>query len=168
MALGLLVLFPQLPAFLGAAVDAPWSDLSPVTQMRWGAIAVGVTTIVVFVRTRSVFPKAPAPLVGLLAGTALHYALLARLDAEWPGELLIVTQNVDDLHERAGASRVLHMHGELKSAWCLACDGRIPWEETLIDGWLLPLLPTNWVSTPELGISAELPAAPMNTSSNEP
>src|SRR5580765_5406401 len=42
---------------------------------------------------------------------------LARLDAEWPCELLIVTQNVDDLHERAGAKRLLHMHGELNSAW---------------------------------------------------
>ena len=41
---------------------------------------------------------------------AAHRAL-ARLDAEWAGELLIVTQNVDDLHERAGARRVLHMHG---------------------------------------------------------
>src|SRR3546814_893442 len=39
---------------------------------------------------------------------AAHLAL-ARLDREWDGELLIVTQNVDDLHERAGASRVLHM-----------------------------------------------------------
>lgn len=35
---------------------------------------------------------------------AAHEAL-ARLDAEWPGELLIITQNVDDLHERAGARR---------------------------------------------------------------
>jgi NAD-dependent deacetylase len=61
---------------------------------------------------------------------AAHRAL-ARLDAEWPGELLIVTQNVDDLHERAGAKRVLHMHGELKSAWCLACDVRVRWEEEL-------------------------------------
>jgi NAD-dependent deacetylase len=61
---------------------------------------------------------------------AAHEAL-ARLDAEWPGELLIVTQNVDDLHERAGAERVLHMHGELKSAWCLACGGRSRWEEDL-------------------------------------
>jgi NAD-dependent deacetylase len=61
---------------------------------------------------------------------AAHRAL-ARLDAEWPGELLIVTQNVDDLHERAGASRILHMHGELKSAWCLACDARGPWSEDL-------------------------------------
>ena len=61
------------------------------------------------------------------------HAALARLDAEWPGELLIVTQNVDDLHERAGAQRVLHMHGELKSAWCLACDARVRWEADLGD-----------------------------------
>lgn len=52
---------------------------------------------------------------------------LARLDASWPGELLIVTQNVDDLHERAGAKRLLHMHGELNSAWCRACDMRAAW-----------------------------------------
>ena len=39
--------------------------------------------------------------------------------------MLIVTQNVDDLHERAGAKRLLHMHGELKSAWCRACDARM-------------------------------------------
>jgi NAD-dependent deacetylase len=63
---------------------------------------------------------------------AAHHAL-ARLDAEWPGELLIVTQNVDDLHERAGAMRLLHMHGELKSAWCLACGVRTAWESSLSD-----------------------------------
>ena len=58
---------------------------------------------------------------------AAHRAL-ARLDAEWPGELLIVTQNVDDLHERAGAKRLLHMHGELRSALCAACGAQHPWE----------------------------------------
>lgn len=62
------------------------------------------------------------------------HAALARLDAEWPGELLIVTQNIDDLHERAGASRVLHMHGEALSVWCTACDVRQPWTGTLRDG----------------------------------
>jgi NAD-dependent deacetylase len=61
------------------------------------------------------------------------HSALARLDSEWPGELLIVTQNVDDLHERAGAKRLLHMHGELKSAWCLACDVRNAWAEGLGD-----------------------------------
>lgn len=59
-----------------------------------------------------------------------HFAL-ARLDAEWPGELLIVTQNVDDLHERAGARRVLHMHGEHLKAWCTSCDVRSVWREPL-------------------------------------
>ncbi len=58
---------------------------------------------------------------------AAHRAL-ARLDAEWGGDLLIVTQNVDDLHERGGATRVLHMHGELKSALCTSCEMRSPWD----------------------------------------
>jgi len=61
------------------------------------------------------------------------HAALARLDAEWPGELLIVTQNVDDLHERAGARRVLHMHGTHLNAWCTSCDVRSPWRGTLIE-----------------------------------
>jgi NAD-dependent deacetylase len=72
--------------------------------------------------------------VNILAAqpNAAHEAL-ARLDAEWGGELLIVTQNIDDLHERAGARRVLHMHGEGLSAWCTACDARHRWEGTLRD-----------------------------------
>jgi NAD-dependent deacetylase len=61
---------------------------------------------------------------------AAHRAL-AALDAQWPGELLLVTQNVDDLHERAGSARLLHMHGELKSALCAACGIRIGWEGAL-------------------------------------
>jgi NAD-dependent deacetylase len=61
---------------------------------------------------------------------AAHLAL-ARLDAEWPGQLLIVTQNVDDLHERAGATRLLHMHGELRSALCAACGVRRRWKAAL-------------------------------------
>lgn len=65
-----------------------------------------------------------------VAPNAAHLAL-ARLDAAWPGELLIVTQNVDDLHERAGARRLLHMHGELRSALCAACGAQAGWEGDL-------------------------------------
>ena len=61
---------------------------------------------------------------------AAHHAL-AKLDAEWKGRLLIVTQNVDDLHERAGARRLLHMHGEHLKAWCTSCDIRSPWRAEL-------------------------------------
>jgi len=64
---------------------------------------------------------------------AAHRAL-ARLDAEWPGELLIVTQNVDDLHERAGATRMLHMHGELLSALCADCGARMAWSDDMPPG----------------------------------
>ncbi|TCZ63027.1 NAD-dependent deacylase [Roseicella aquatilis] len=52
---------------------------------------------------------------------AAHRAL-AELDRRWPGEFLLVTQNVDDLHGRAGARRLLPMHGELAKARCLRCD----------------------------------------------
>lgn len=61
---------------------------------------------------------------------AAHDAL-GRLDDEWPDELLIVTQNVDDLHERAGAKRLIHMHGELNSALCAACGERGEWTALL-------------------------------------
>jgi len=54
---------------------------------------------------------------------AAHKAL-AQLETEWDGDLLLVTQNVDDLHERAGSTRLVHMHGELLSGLCLSCGQR--------------------------------------------
>ncbi len=87
---------------------------------------------------------------------AAHRAL-ARLDAEWSGELLIVTQNVDDLHERAGARRVLHMHGELKSAWCLACDARVRWEEDLGNGPPCPACGAQGRLRPDIVWFGEMP-----------
>ncbi|MBK1635174.1 NAD-dependent deacylase [Rhodovulum adriaticum] len=49
------------------------------------------------------------------------HAALARLQAARPGEVLIVTQKIDDLHERAGSQAVLHMHGSITRARCAAC-----------------------------------------------
>ncbi len=72
-----------------------------------------------------------------VAPNAAHRAL-ARLDREWPGGLLIVTQNVDDLHERAGAGRVLHMHGRLRSALCAACGAREEWTGPMGEGRTCP------------------------------
>lgn len=51
---------------------------------------------------------------------AAHRAL-ARLEAALPGQVLVVTQNVDDLHQRAGSQNVLQMHGALMRATCHAC-----------------------------------------------
>ena len=52
------------------------------------------------------------------------HAALARLQAEHKGEVLLVTQNVDSLHEKAGSTDVVHMHGELASALCSNCEHR--------------------------------------------
>ncbi|RLQ87448.1 NAD-dependent deacylase [Notoacmeibacter ruber] len=59
-----------------------------------------------------------------------HFAL-ARLEREFEGSVMIVTQNIDDLHERAGSQKVIHMHGELKKALCCACKKSFPHESDL-------------------------------------
>ncbi len=59
---------------------------------------------------------------------------LARLEAglaERGGSLFLCTQNIDDLHERAGSKGVPHMHGELLKARCTKCGGVVPWREDL-------------------------------------
>lgn len=61
---------------------------------------------------------------------AAHRAL-ARLEAEWPDEVLLVTQNIDNLHESAGSRNLVHMHGELLKACCRACGAILPWEEPM-------------------------------------
>ena len=61
-----------------------------------------------------------------VAPNPAHVAL-AELEAGWSGNFLLVTQNIDDLHERAGSKRLVHMHGEGKRGWCTACDERFAW-----------------------------------------
>lgn len=56
---------------------------------------------------------------------AAHLAL-ARLEKEFPGGFLLVTQNVDDLHDRAGQKNLLHMHGELKKMRCTRSEEVFP------------------------------------------
>jgi NAD-dependent deacetylase len=87
---------------------------------------------------------------------AAHQAL-ARLDAKWPGDLLLVTQNVDDLHDRAGSKRLLHMHGELNSAWCLACDARTPFDGVMAEGPACPHCHQSGCLRPDIVWFGEMP-----------
>jgi len=61
---------------------------------------------------------------------AAHDAL-ARLERDYPGDVTIVTQNVDALHEQAGSRNLIHMHGEIFSALCVNCHSSRPWTEDL-------------------------------------
>lgn len=64
---------------------------------------------------------------------------MARLEAGRPeGETLIVTMNVDDLHQRAGSKEVWHMHGELSRARCASCDHRWNAPEVMAPGDICP------------------------------
>jgi NAD-dependent deacetylase len=87
---------------------------------------------------------------------AAHKAL-ARLDAEWPGDLLLVTQNVDDLHERAGAKRLVHIHGELTKGWCLACDERFRWTGPMGEGAACPNCHAGGQVRPDIVWFGEMP-----------
>ena len=69
---------------------------------------------------------------------AAHIAL-ARLERDYAGDVVIVTQNVDSLHEAAGSTAVLHMHGQLNSALCYGCGHR-------------------WDAPPEMGPGTPCPA----------
>ena len=68
--------------------------------------------------------------LGQVSPNAAHRAL-AELENRWPGPLLLVTQNVDDLHARAGSRALVPMHGELLKARCLACGAISAWAEDI-------------------------------------
>ncbi|MGB5324492.1 MAG: Sir2 family NAD+-dependent deacetylase [Pseudomonadales bacterium] len=61
---------------------------------------------------------------------AAHLAL-AEFEGRWRGNFTLVTQNVDNLHQRAGSKNVLPMHGELLKARCGACENILAWHENL-------------------------------------
>lgn len=87
---------------------------------------------------------------------AAHDAL-AQLDAEWSGELLLVTQNVDDLHGRAGSKRLIHMHGELNRGWCLACNERFAWTGDMGLNATCPACETRSLVRPDIVWFGEMP-----------
>ncbi len=71
--------------------------------------------------------------IGMVKPNAAHDALaeLERGLTSRGGALSLITQNVDDLHERAGVENLWHMHGELKKATCVHCTGVWDWIEDL-------------------------------------
>jgi len=66
-------------------------------------------------------------LAHLAQPNSAHLAL-SKLEAHCEGKFLLVTQNVDDLHEKAGSRQIVHMHGSLNSALCLSCGARGVWQ----------------------------------------
>ncbi len=88
-----------------------------------------------------------------------HIAL-ARLQEDMAakgGTLTLVTQNVDDLHERGGAKDVIHMHGELRSMLCGACEHRWPHTEDASPEMACPDCDTEGAPRPDIVWFGEMP-----------
>jgi len=103
-----------------------WRRFDPMKLARPEAFARDPQTVHAFynARRRNLLEAHP---------NAAH-AALARLEVDLAargGDLVLVTQNIDDLHERAGSRRVLHMHGELLQARCIACHALTAWRTDL-------------------------------------
>lgn len=89
---------------------------------------------------------------------AAHQALV-RLEQEWPGEVLLVTQNIDDLHGRAGSKNLIHMHGELLKVRCNHCDAISPWQDDLGAGDTCPACGKTGGLRPHVVWFGEMPLA---------
>jgi NAD-dependent deacetylase len=87
---------------------------------------------------------------------AAHFAL-AKLQQQYSGDVVIVTQNVDDLHERAGATNLIHMHGELLKVFCLACDHHMAWTSDLSTDNICPQCQTKGRVRPDIVWFGEFP-----------
>jgi NAD-dependent deacetylase len=110
-----------------------WARFDPMKLATPEAFARDPDTVLSFydLRRRNLLNAQP---------NAAHRAL-ARLEqalARRGGHLTLVTQNIDDLHERAGSRRVIHMHGELLKARCQHCSAVRPWPEDISPSDLCP------------------------------
>ncbi|MCH2546775.1 MAG: NAD-dependent protein deacylase [Alphaproteobacteria bacterium] len=68
----------------------------------------------------------------------LAHAALAEMEKRWKGNFLLVTQNVDNLHEVAGNRHILHMHGELQKVSCQRSLEIFTWKEDVTAETLCP------------------------------
>ena len=87
---------------------------------------------------------------------AAHEAL-ARLQRNYPGRVTLITQNIDDLHERGGSSDVIHMHGEILSALCAACGHRWASEGDMTRAQACPSCGTEGRVRPDIVWFGEMP-----------
>ena len=112
-----------LPTFRGAG--GLWEGHRVEEVATPGAFARDPLLVHRFYNERRARLRDPA-----IAPNPAHLAL-AELERRWPGDFLLVTQNVDDLHERAGSRRLVHLHGELMRALCRACGASVAWDVDL-------------------------------------
>ncbi len=115
-----------LGTFRDGSGQGIWARFDPMKLATPEAFARDPKTVLAFYDLRRSNLRSAEP-------NPAHFAL-ARLEqalASEGGRLTLVTQNIDDLHERAGSRAVIHMHGELLKARCQRCDAVHLWPDDL-------------------------------------
>lgn len=87
---------------------------------------------------------------------AAHIAL-SNLESEWEGNFLLVTQNVDNLHEQAGSQNLLHMHGELLKVSCQRTLEVFSWHEDITPETVCPCCKLTGTLRPYIVWFGEMP-----------
>jgi NAD-dependent deacetylase len=103
-----------------------WNRHDPMKLATPEAFARDPAKVQAFYDARRANLREASPNPAHAALAELQQGLAAR-----GGRLFLCTQNIDDLHERAGATEVVHMHGELFKARCTACEAVLAWREDL-------------------------------------
>jgi NAD-dependent deacetylase len=107
---------------------------SPGTGLWEHADPMEVASIYAFRRNPEAFYAWMRPMVATLLTAEPNLGHLALAELEANGWLkAVITQNIDDLHQRAGSREVLELHGHLREATCIRCYQVLPTEELLDD-----------------------------------
>ena len=125
---------PKIVVFTGPGLsrESGYAPFDPATMPP----GVSLEDVV----TRNGFDRAPARVFDFYnrrrrelhaAKPNLAHQGLAALDLTRPWELLVVTRNIDDLHERAGSQAVIHTHGQLLKVRCTICMKISDWFDDL-------------------------------------
>ncbi len=132
--------------------EGTWAKFDATKLATPQAFARDPVTVLAFydARRRNLLQATPNP---------AHFAL-ARLEeglAAEGGRLTLVTQNIDDLHERAGSKRVVHMHGELLKARCQSCETVRLWPQDLTVDDVCPQCGRSGALRPDIVWFGEMP-----------
>lgn len=138
----------HMVAFTGAGISTPSGvpDFRSAGSGLWNQVnpmeAASMTT---FLRRPQRFYAWLHPLAVSIAGASPNPAHLALAKLEAAGKLkAVVTQNIDDLHQKAGSSQVIQVHGSLKTCTCLQCQRQYPagqFEKAFLEQQIIPCCP---------------------------
>jgi NAD-dependent deacetylase len=111
-----------VPTFRGGE-DSLWNNYSPTELATPQAFARDPKLVWEWYKWR----------IGIVLETQPNAAHNVLADLEQKGvNISIITQNVDNLHERAGSQNVIHVHGEILKARCSNCSNKVLWTEKIL------------------------------------